>query len=954
MKNTLVIIFSLLLVVRLQAQSTDEPYFCSSWKGDTVAVKKLQPGLDVLGIAVDKYRMHFNTPQRDISLNREVCPALKTAKTLWISFLIHKKEGENRLGLSLNENRKEKLYIGINDSRKIVFGDQVLNPIIERPSLVLIRIDYSKERDKAYVFINPSVASVPDIEGAEWMLTGNFKFDQLQLLAAKGTNGDISNIKLGTEFHEVVDLRRVVQITNEGQQQTVKSWKKENEVLQIETSGGTLYLKPLVSGSLHVQYGDSETIRQTFSYAVTDKPQVADFTVTEDNRSVILEAPNMKVLTNKQSGHIGLYNASGRLLIEELPAGARYNIIGDSVAPYCKFRLNTQDAIYGLGQFRDKKMNLRNSQRELIQFNTQAAVPVLYSTGGWGIFWDNPSRTLFKDDQSGMSFMSDYGNIVDYYLFIGNGLDELIGAYRSLTGQSPMIADWTLGFHQSRNKYTTQKEVLDISRRMKEEDIPSSSIFIDYYYWEKYGTGSHRFDETLFPNIPQMLDSLHNVYGVKVVLTVWPTFKPGIPNYNKLAQHGFILDGAKALDGFIYDAFNPNAGKMYWEMVAPLAEQNIDGWFLDGPEPDHPASFLPSTTYAGPAGKVRNLYPLVHASNFYSGLSAYRPNVRPYFLTRCAWASQQKYGTAVWSGDIPATFEELETQVTAGLNFTATGIPYWTTDIGGYSGGDPADENYRELFTRWFQYGTFCPVFRSHGRRYPGDRKTSNELWAYGSEVQRICTDYIKLRYRLLPYIYTLTGKVTHHSYTPMRLLAFDFPDDKNVLDCKDQFMYGPAFLICPVVQSGVTSRTVYLPDGHMWTDFRTGDVYQGGTVIQADSPLDYMPLYVKSGSIVPFYTSIEKHVNTRIPMEIQIFSGEDGTFDLYEDDGNSMEYRKGNYSVIPLRWDNIRRIFTVGARSGGYGEKNRMFIVRLKGVNGKQDRIRKIKYNGKEQRIKL
>ncbi|NDV82867.1 TIM-barrel domain-containing protein [Bacteroides sp. 51] len=954
MKNILIVILSLLLALRLQAQSSGESYFCSSWRGDTTTVKRLQPGLDVSGITVDKYRMQFDVHEKDISLNREVCPSLKAAETLWISFLIHKKEGDSRFGLSLNESRKEKLYIGINDSRKIVFGDKVLNPVLERPSLVLIRIDYSKEGDKAYAFINPSVASVPDIEGAEWVLTGNFKFDQLHLLAGKGTSGDMSNIKLGTEFQQVVDLRKVVQTVNEGQQQTVKSWKKENETLQIETTGGTLYMQPFVSGSLHIQYGDLGMIRQTSSYAVTDKPQTSDFTVTEDSRSIILQAPNMKVLTNKQSGHISLYNASGKLLVEELPGGARYNMTGDSVNPFCKFKLNTDDALYGLGQFRDKKMNLRNSQRELIQFNTQAAVPVLYSTGGWGIFWDNPSRTLFKDDRSGMSFVSDYGNIVDYYLFVGNRLDELIAAYRSLTGQSPMIADWTLGFHQSRNKYTTQKEVLDISRRMKEEGIPSSSIFIDYYYWEKYGTGSHRFDETLFPDIPQMLDSLHNVYGVKVVLTVWPTFKPSIPNYSKLAQHGYLLYGAKALDGFIYDAFNPAAGKMYWEMVAPLAGQNIDGWFLDGPEPDHPASFLPSTTYAGPAAKVRNLYPLVHSSNFYNGLSACRPNVRPYFLTRCAWASQQKYGTAVWSGDIPATFDELETQVTAGLNFTATGIPYWTTDIGGYSGGDPADENYRELFTRWFQYGTFCPVFRSHGRRYPGDRKTSNELWAYGPEVQRICTDYIKLRYRLLPYIYTLTGNVTHHSYTPMRLLAFDFPNDKKVFDCKDQFMYGPAFLICPVVKPGATSRSVYLPAGHTWTDFRTGNVYSGGTEIKAEAPLDYMPLYVKSGSVIPYYTSLEKYVNTRTPMEIQIFGGEDGSFDLYEDDGSSMEYMAGNYSVIPLKWDNAKRTFTVGARAGNYGEKTRTFIIRLKGVDGKQDITRKIKYNGKEQRIKL
>lgn len=823
---------------------------------------------------------------------------------------------------------------------------------MEQSSLVIIRVDHLDKEDRAYVFIDPSIASVPDIEGAESVLTGKFNFNRLSLLGNQNGVGTISNIKFGRTFNEVVDQPEIEQTKGEGQQQTVQSWKKQTDALYIETSGGTLRVQPFVSGSLHVQYGSQEKIKQASSYAVTRQPEITDFVVSEDNTSVILKTAQMKALVNKQKGYISLYNALDELLIEEYPGVARYNVAADSVAPYCKFRLNDGDALYGLGQFRDGKMNLRNTERELVQFNTQAAVPVLYSTGGWGIFWDNPSRTLFKDGQAGMSFLSDYGNIVDYYFFVGSGLDELVSAYRSLTGKSPMIADWALGFHQSRNKYTTQQEVLEVARRMKEEDIPFSSIFVDYYYWEKYGTGSHKFDERLFPDVAGMLDTLHTIYGAKVVLTVWPTYKPNIPNYNELNRNGYILEGAKALDGFIYDAFNPAAGRMYWNQVAPLAKQNIDGWFLDGPEPDHPSSFLPVTTYAGPAVKVRNLYPLVHSANFFNGLSELRPNVRPYFLTRCAWASQQKYGTAIWSGDIPATFQELETQITAGLNFTATGIPYWTTDIGGYSGGDPANEEYRQLFTRWFQYGTFCPVFRSHGRRYPGDRKTPNELWAYGEEVQRICTDFIKLRYRLFPYIYTLTGNVTHNDYTPMRLLAFDFPDDKNVLDCKDQFMYGPAFLVCPVVKPGVTSRSVYLPVGHTWTDFNTGKTYNGGITIEADAPLQTMPLYVRSGSIVPFYTTIEKHVTTQTPLEIQIFDGEDGSFNLYEDDGMSMEYQQGNHSTIPFKWDAAKKTLTIGSKEGNFGGKKREFIIRLKGSNGKTDVVKKVKYNG--ERIKV
>jgi alpha-D-xyloside xylohydrolase len=726
------------------------------------------------------------------------------------------------------------------------------------------------------------------------------------------------------------EYRASTAVSGAGRNQMVKAWKKQDNALWIETTGGTLYLQPLATGSLHVQYGTEEAIGRNKSYAVTNRPEVAAFEVSEDSESIILNTAKLKAMVSIQGGHISLYDHSGKLLVQESPDGARCSPAGDSIKPYDKFRLHPSDALYGLGQFRDHKLNLRNVTRELVQFNTQAAVPVVYSTGGWGLLWDNPSRTVFTDDGNGMSFSSDYGDKVDYYLFTGVCLDSLISAYRTLTGRAPMLADWALGYHQSRNKYATQREVLDVAARMKEENIPMSSIFIDYFYWQNQGTGSHRFDESLFPDVQGMIDSLHRVYDTKIVLTVWPTFQPGIPNYEELHRQGGILEGAVALDGFIYDAFNPEAGQIYWKQVSPLVGQGIDGWFLDGPEPDNVPSFLSATTYAGPAGTVRNLYPLVHATTFYNGLLKARPNLRPYILTRCAWISQQRVGTAIWSGDIPATFEELEQQVTAGLNFTATGIPYWTTDIGGYSGGDPADEAYRELFTRWFQYGTFCPVFRSHGRRYPGDRKTSNELWAYGDEVKRICTDFIRLRYALLPYIYTLTSQVTHADYTPMRLLAFDFPEDVQVLDCKDQFMYGTAFMICPVLKAGLVSRKVYLPEGNSWIDFWTGKTYSGGRHLDAPAPAERIPVYVRAGSVIPFYTSLQKHVTTEIPTEIRIYAGNDGSFELYEDDGNTFNYEQEAYSRISFLWNEKAQTLTVGNRKGKYGEKERIFHINL------------------------
>lgn len=906
-----------------------------SWKGDVASVKREKGSLKTASVTAPEMCWHLDASSKSLSIYRDV--QLKgTNRTVWCSFLALKEKGDSRLGLSFEKGGSEKIFAEVRQTLE--------------PQLLVVRIDFSEETDKAYIFYSPTAASVPDLENAEYTLSGEFDFERIRIIAGKGCKGIVSDVSLGESYHDVVHPNVLQVVAKEGQSQTVLSWEKRQQALWVRTSGGTLYLQPYSIGSVHVMFGSENEIKEYKSFAITQQAKVADFKVEDTQEDIILRSSRSTVSVNKKEGYVSLLDVSGKTLLKEFPGKARMNMCGDSVSAYCKFQLRDDEALYGLGQFRDNLMNLRNAKRELVQFNTQAAVPVIYSTGHWGLFWDNPSRTVYTDNSDGMSLASDYGKIVNYYLFVGDKMDDLVAAYRSLTGAAPMLPDWALGYHQSRNRYATQKEVMDVAKRMKEEDIPASTIFIDYHYWGKYGTGSHRFDEALFPDVASMLDSLHNVYDMKVVLTMWPCFKPGIPNYNDMSQKGYILEGAKAIDGYVYDTFNPGAARMYWDKVSSLVDLNIDGWFLDGPEPDHVASFLPCNTYAGSAHKVRNVYPLVHASHFYEGMTQARPGIRPYLLTRCAWASQQKWGTAVWSGDIPTTFAELRTQVAAGLNFTATGIPYWTTDIGGYSGGDPSDKDYQELFVRWFQYGTFCPIFRCHGRRYPGDTKAPNELWAYGSEVQHICTDFIKLRYRLLPYIYALSGRVTHEHYTPMRLLAFDFAHDQKVLDCKDQFMYGPALLVCPILEAGATSRSVYLPQGCSWIDFWTGTTYQGGITITVQAPLDKIPLFVKSGSIIPYYTSVEKKINVDVPMEIHVYGGEDASFDLYEDDGRTLEYKTGNYSTIPFRWNDRTKEFVIGKRTGNYAMKDRDFIIKLEG----EDLVKRITYSGKEIKVTL
>lgn len=753
---------------------------------------------------------------------------------------------------------------------------------------------------------------------------------------------------------DAIYKKDVSSVQDEGCPQTVTSMTLLAHGLELNTTGGFLRLQVVNAQVLHISYGTKKAVADRKSYITDGAYDGSKFQVSETNQAYVLQTGSCRAMVDKVSGYVSLYDADGKMLVTETPGKARMNVERDSVCPYTSFQLSSEDALYGLGQFRDNKMNLRNTERELVQFNTQAAIPVVYSTMGWGIYWDNPTRTIYRDGKQGMSFRSDYGNTVDYYLFVGKNLDELTSAFHSFTGSVPMMPYWALGYHQSRNRYHNRKEYMEVAKIAHEKNIPMGSLFIDYHYWGKYGTGAMKFDESLWPNMPEMLDSIHNEYKTKTVITMWPCFKKGTPHYNQLLSKGFILDGAFAIDGIIYDVFNPEARKMYRDMINPLLKLNIDGWFMDGPEPDHVPSFLKTKTYLGDAQRVRNLYPLFNSANFYQAITEQRPHLRPYMITRCATVSQHKYGTAVWSGDIPATWQELRNQVTAGLNFTAVGCPYWTSDIGGYSGGDPHDPAYRELFTRWFEYGTFCSIFRAHGRRYPGKTETPNEPWSYGAETEKILTSYIDMRYKLLPYIYSLSAMTAHTGYNPMRLLAYDFANDKNVLDCKDQFMYGPAFLVCPVLTEGQNQRTVYLPKGEKWIDYWTGKVSDGGASITVDAPIEKMPLFVKAGSIVPSYNQVYgNEIAHGVPVRLDVYAGKDAHFDYYIDDGVSMDYKQGKYKRIPLHWDEEQQMLTFAFSEGSYAMGKMTFEIYLH-KDGKTSKMKKAKYAGKSICVKI
>ena len=626
------------------------------------------------------------------------------------------------------------------------------------------------------------------------------------------------------------------------------------------------------------------------------------------------------------------------------------------------YKLVSDEAIYGLGQHPNGILNYRNKSLELIQNNTEVAIPFIVSTNNYGLIWDNNSKTIFTDNSNGMSIGSEIADQIDYYFIYGFNIDDIIKQYRCLTGQAPLYPKWAYGYFQSKNRYWTQQELLNTVAKFRNLSIPLDVIVLDYMHWGKYGFGSFRFDEESFPNPKQMIDSLHSIFNCKLMVSVWPSFSKYTDNWYKMNSKGYLLNVNSFANTQVYDAFNPAAGKLYWDLIEQsYFNLGVDGWWLDATEPERIAEYSISRSFLGSSKRYLNVYSLADVKNIYLGQRESSSDRRIFILTRSAFTGQQKFAASTWSGDIETTFKSLRNQIIAGLNFCISGIPYWTTDIGGYKGGDPADPEYRELYIRWFQYGTFCPIFRSHGRRAPGDRKTPNEIWSYGNKAQTILTRLLNFRYRLLPYIYSNAWEITSNGGTLMRALVFDFKSDNNVYNIDDQFMFGEALLINPIINSKLTQRKVYLPAGAEWIDFWTGENYVGGETITAKAALDRIPIFVKSGSILPMGPFLQ-YTNEKPsdPIEIRIYGNTNSEFRLYEDEGDNYNYEKGDYSIIKIKWDAEQNIVIFYDREGGFPSMltERSFnIVKVRhgyGVGVESTPGRKVFYNGKKIAVNL
>lgn len=584
-----------------------------------------------------------------------------------------------------------------------------------------------------------------------------------------------------------------------------------------------------------------------------------------------------------------------------------------------------------------------------------------------------------EKDKNKYAFESESGDAINYYFIAGNSADEVISGYRTVTGKAPILPKWAMGFWQSRERYKTQDEILNTVNEFRSRKIPIDNIVLDWSYWKQNDWGNQQFDSSRFSNPSAMIKTLHDKYHTNFVISVWPKFYEGISGYKYMDEHGWLYKrniadqrrdwiGAGYTSTF-YDALNPDARNAFWSLLNKnLYAKGVDGWWMDAAEPDIHSNLdiqsrkdVMTPTYLGSSTKYFNAFPLCNAMGIYDGQRQTNPNQRVLILTRSAYAGQQRYATIVWSGDIASRWEDFKSQIPAGINFSMSGLPYWSMDAGGFSveprfekaTGEVLDE-WRELNARWYQFAAFVPVFRVHGQ-FPF-REIYN-IAPEGHPAYNSMLFYNKLRYRLMPYIYSLAGQTYHNDYTIMRGLVMDYAADTTVNNIKDEYMLGPSLLVNPVTDYHATSRSVYLPKGNGWYNLYDGKYEAGGQRVTVDAPYERIPVFVKEGSIVPFgpelqYTS-EKPAD---PTILYVYCGKNAEFTLYEDEGTNYNYEKGSFSTIKVSYDEASKSLSISNRNGSFNGmlKSRTFRIiwidkdqpATLDFDKKADEI--IKYNGK------
>lgn len=776
------------------------------------------------------------------------------------------------------------------------------------------------------------------------------------------------------------------------------SVSRDGEALCVTTERGKLRLEPKRGDIIRVRYTRRQEYGEGTGIGICQDPKFSEWSYTEEPDGVWLVTDRVRLWISKSDAAIRYYDREGNLLLRERAKDPReleefdaYRIKEDGQAVveevatvdgvkkiareaqrefhkklyHTKLHLEFQEkeCLYGLGQAEEGVLNLRGTTQYLHQANRKIAIPVLLSTKGYGLLWATGSTAIFRDDQYGSCMYTEADPEMDYYFIVGKNFDQIISGYRYLTGKAALLPRWAYGFLQSQERYETQEEILRMAQEHRSRKIGLDGLVLDWCSWEDGMWGQKSFDRERFPDVQAMTDALHES-GVHFMVSIWPNMSEKCDNYKEFKRNKKLLPASD-----VYDAFCEDARKLYWKQLEEgIFQYGTDAWWCDSSEPFTPEwnylekpepeksyeEFVRTASGHMPAEWI-NAYGLVHAQGIYEGQRGSGSEKRVANLTRNGYTGQQRYGTILWSGDIEASWATYRKQIAAGLNFCAAGLPYWTLDIGAffvkrgmfwYWAGDydkgMDDLGYQELFTRWFQLGAFLPVFRSHGT------DVRREMWLVdgleGGFYQALLAAN-RLRYRLMPYIYSLAGAVWREDATVMRLLAFDFARDERACGIKDQFLFGRSLMVCPVtepmyfeaesrpLEGKEKTRPVYLPEGTDWYDFHTGARYEGGQMITADAPIDRIPVYVRAGSILPVAVPGDNAQETMDgKIELLVYAGTDAEYDFYEDAGDGYGYEQGEYSLTHMEWKDAQGKLIVGepVSPAGWQGPKRTFQVRI------------------------
>jgi alpha-D-xyloside xylohydrolase len=787
------------------------------------------------------------------------------------------------------------------------------------------------------------------------------------------------------------------------------SFHKDPDGVTFAAPPGAIKIQVCTDRIVRVVGSPIGTIPANKSFVITREWRPVPFKVEADTNAVTIVTRDLRVQVSRGSGAVTFLDRAGNVLLAENPGARRFKPRGEFFTAEDSFASPPDEFLYGLGQYQEGLWNWRGLPRELRQHNTTSVLPMLVSSRGYGLLWDNASLTEFNpltnevalvadevsevntnakapqiftwrgtftsgaageyvffaqasDNREEFSitvdgreiagvtnywtplslcgtlrlpanqtcavtvrggktvklfagprgdtttFRSHFARALDYTFFYGPDLDEVIRGYRLATGSAPIWPDWAYGFWQCRERYSSQTQLLAAAAEFRKRGLPLDLIVQDWKYWGPHGWGSYQWDLKNYPDPAEMIRQLH-AENVKFMISVWCN-----PRGTTRAE----LETNHTLVGNWIDVFNPAGRDIRWRHLnEAFFKIGTDAWWGDATEPGDDGNALAGKqTFLGAGDFYRNAYPLFASQSIYEGQRAADPNKRVCILTRSAFPGLQRYASAIWSGDVFGNWETFKRQIPAGLNFCLAGIPYWTTDCGGF--WHPTNQytspDYNELLARWFEWSAFCPILRIHG----GD--TATEMWNWLPETQKILLAYDELRHRLLPYNYSVAWRVTSDGYTMMRALPLDFRADKTALAVSDEYLFGPAFLVAPVTEPQATNKTVYLPAGTGWMNFWSGEKFDGGQTVSTAAPLEQMPLFVRAGSIVPLGPSVqyigEKPAD---PVELRVYRGADGTFTLYEDEGDNYNYECGVHATIPLTWNEKTQTLTIGKRSGKF-----------------------------------